>query len=676
MKLSRGELVQLVTVLVLQAISLFLLQWILPGLRISSWWSAIGVTVAYSVAQAVLWFLFIQVFARLPVLLYPILTFVLTGLAVVVFGRLVPGITIADIGTGIWITVWMTLVNAVLGAFLSLDREASFDRNVTLRMVRKHGRPVHSDVPGFLFLEIDGLGEAVLRQALAKGMMPTLKRWLDQGTHRLRGWETDFTSQTGAMQTGILLGNNDDVPAYRWWDRSTKRIVMSGDPRDARTIEQRLSFGRGLLADGGASRGNMFSGDATESLFTMSTVLQRDRGRGPGFYTYLFNPYVVTRLLSRFVNEMVKEWWQAWQQRRRKDKYIVSARKPAYALMRGFMGPLMQDLATYTVLSDVLRGVPAIYALYAGYDDLGHFAGMVTPEAFDALYETDRYFARIERALANAPRPYHVIVLSDHGQSLGPTFQAAYGVTLEALVDALIAGHGDVYAAQGTDETWDKLQVLLTESIQDDTRTAKLLRTMLRSKTEQDVVEVAPVRENDQKAREKKVVALCSGSSGLVYFTHADERMTYEQIQAAYPDLLVGLVKHPGIGFVLVKSAENGSMVLGKDGIHFLDDGKVEGQDPLLPYGPNAARHLMRETAFPDCPDLLVNTTYDPETQELAGMENQVSHHGGLGGPQCHAFVLHPASLPAGDEPIVTAVGLYRVLRGWRDTVQGNGKPG
>jgi uncharacterized membrane protein YvlD (DUF360 family) len=672
MKLTRGTLVQLVTVLILQAISLVLLQLILPGLRISSLWSAIGVAVAYAIAQVVIWFLFIQVFARLPVILYPILTFVLTGLAVVVFGEFVPGISIANIGTGIWITVWMTLVNAVLGAFLSLDREASFDRNITLRMVKKYGRPVASDVPGFLFLEIDGLGEARLREALDKGTMPTLKRWLDQGTYRLTGWETDFTSQTGAMQPGILLGNNEDVPAYRWWDRSTKRIVMSGDPRDARTIELGLSTGRGLLADGGASRGNMFSGDATESMFTMSTVLQRDRGVGPGFYTYLFNPYVLTRMLSRVVNEIVKEWWQAWQQRRRKDKYIVSARNPAYALLRAFMGPLMQDLATYTVISDVLRGVPAIYALYAGYDDLSHFAGTGSPEAFEALHEVDRYFARIERALANAPRPYHVVVLSDHGQSVGPTFQAAYGVTLEELVDALIAGQGDVYAAQGTDETWDKLHVALTESIQDDTRTARILRTMLRSKTEQDLVKVAPVSEDDEKARQKKVVALASGSAGLIYFTQATERMSYEQIQAAYPDLLVGLVQHPGIGFALVKSEENGSMALGKEGIHFLDDGKVEGQDPLLPYGPNAARHLRRQTRFPNCPDILVNTSYDPESQELCGFENQVGHHGGLGGPQCHAFVLHPASLPAGNEPIVTSVGLYQVLRGWRDMVQGN----
>ena len=87
--------------------------------------------------------------------------------------------------------------------------------------------------------------------------------------------------------------------------------------------------------------------------------------------------------------EVFKEWVERWQQRLRKDKYMISARNAFYAFFRAFMGPLMQDLATYTVISDVLRGVPAIYALYAGYDDLSHFAGMKSPEAFKVLHETD-----------------------------------------------------------------------------------------------------------------------------------------------------------------------------------------------------------------------------------------------------------------------------------------------
>jgi putative membrane protein len=401
----------------------------------------------------------------------------------------------------------------------------------------------------------------------------------------------------------------------------------------------------------------------------MSTVLVRSRARGPSFYFYLFNPYVVARLATRFVSECIKEWWQAWQQKRRNDPYRVSSRSPAYALLRGFMGPLMQDLATFMVINDVLRGVPAIYALYAGYDDLAHFAGQHSTEAFDALHEIDRYFVRIERVLQYAPRPYHIIVLSDHGQTQGRTFENTHKVSLEGLVEALMEKKGDVYAAQKTHETWDKLSVLLSEATLENTRTASVLKTMLRSKFKEGVVQVGPQSDNE-KARAKEVLVLASGCAGLIYFSQAETRLSYEHIQEHHPELVLGLVKHPGIGFVLVKSEKNGNIVIGKKGIHFLDDRKVEGEDPLTPFGPNAAWLLEKEAKFSNCPDILVNTDYDPLTQEMCGFEDQASHHGGLGGPQSQAFVMHSVSLDPGDEPIVSAECLYRVMHGWRDQVQ------
>jgi len=331
MKITRRRIVQAISILVIQAITLLLLQSLLNGLQIDSFRSAIGTVLLYLLAQAIFGLIFIEFFAHLPVILYPILTFALSGIAVLIVGNLVPGITINGLGTGIWIVLIMTLVNSALGAILAIDEDAVFDHFVTGRMVRKFGKPIESDIPGFIFLEVDGLGEEILRQAIEDGYMPTLQRWLNQGTHHLVGWETDFSSQTGAMQTGILLGNNNEVPAYRWWDRTNQRIIMSGDPRDALRLEENLTTGKGLLKEGGASRGNMFSGDATESILTMSTVLNRERGRGPGFYFYLFTPYVIVRLIAHFVKEVFKEWVERWQQIRRKDKYIISARDAGFS---------------------------------------------------------------------------------------------------------------------------------------------------------------------------------------------------------------------------------------------------------------------------------------------------------------------------------------------------------
>jgi uncharacterized membrane protein YvlD (DUF360 family) len=674
MKITRARIVQFLTVFIVHVITLFILQKALSGFQAETFGSLLAVTIALGIAQSVYWWVFIRFFTWLPVWLYPIVMFFLNGLFVVIIGNLVPGITIETIGTGIWITLWLTAVDAVLSSLLSLDEDAQFDRNVTRQMVSKLGNPVHTELPGILYLEIDGLSELMLRKAMEDGFTPTMKRWVDQGSHTLLGWETDFTSQTGAMQTGILLGSNKDVPAYRWWDRDQKRMVMSGTPRDSQAIEARLSTGIGLCADGGASRGNMFSGDATESMLTFSTLKNRDRARGPGFYTYLFSPYVISRLVSRFINEVIKEWWQASAQRRRKDKYMVKMRGFAYSFLRGFMGPVLQDLVTYTVISDVLRGLPAVYALYAGYDDLSHFAGMTAPESFEALHEVDRYFARIENAVKIAPRPYHIVILSDHGQSLGPTFEAAHGASLEKVVKELVKGDQEIFYSNAHNDSWDNLNAVLSESTSENTRTSGLIRRMFASRTHDEYVELTPKAVTTDKleaeAEKAKVVVMGSGSTGLIYFTDSPVRMTFEKIQDAYPELILGLQNHPGIGFILVKSEIQGDIVIGKGGVHYLVDDKVEGIDPLGIYGLNAPKHLRRESSFSNCPDLVVNTLYDPATQELAGFENQVSHHGGIGGPQNHAFILRPVKLPHDGTPVVGAESVHHLLRGWRDQLQ------
>ena len=55
------------------------------------------------------------------------------------------------------------------------------------------------------------------------GNAPTMARWIADGTHRLAEWEPDLSSQTGASQAGILLGSNEDIPAFRWVEKETGR---------------------------------------------------------------------------------------------------------------------------------------------------------------------------------------------------------------------------------------------------------------------------------------------------------------------------------------------------------------------------------------------------------------------------------------------------------------------
>lgn len=679
MKLSK-RFFQYLTIILVNAITLIIMETHLQSFVVHSIAAAIGVSIAFIVSQVFCWWLFVNLFSSLPFVLYPLLTLILASGMFMFFGNLIPGVAITNVLTGLFMTIVLTLINAILGSLLSLDLESQFDSRVIRRLIARLDKPDPTQIPGFIFFEIDGLGERVFKRAMAEGHMPTLKRWYEERTHKLTGWETDFTSQTGAMQPGILLGNNDDIPAYRWWNRREQRVVVSGTPRDAAWIEERISNGLGLLSGGGASHGNMVSGDATESLFTFSTLLNPKRTKGPGYYLYLLSPFIIARLVTRFIGGVFKEWWQSIRQKLRKDRYIVSARNLSYAFLRAASGPFLHDLISYVTISAILRGLPAIYSMYVGYDDIAHFAGGETPEAFGVLAEIDRHCARIDRAIKNAPRPYHFVILSDHGQSIGPTFQATYGITLKQLVDDAVRGESKIFASLNTIEVWDEVNAFLSESLNAATRTKRIIRTMFRTQTQNGLVSFGPDRNVKRIHREQKEIAdaelivLASGCIGLIYFTGVKKRMTYEKIQRDFPELIPSLTLHPGIGYVLVCSSEFGNMVVGKEGINFLDQGVVEGSDPLRHFSQNAAAHLKRESGFFNCPDIIVSTVYDPQTEELCSFENQVGHHGGIGGGQSFPFILYPAGLPAISAPVIGAANVYRVLRGWRDGVQSSEK--
>ncbi len=85
-------------------------------------------------------------------------------------------------------------------------------------------------------------------------------------------------------------------------------------------------------------------------------------------------------------------------------------------------------------MADIVEGVSVSYATFVGYDEVAHHSGIREPDALAVLKRHDRQLARLERATAQAPRPYHLVVLSDHGQTQGAPFRQRYGETLEDVV--------------------------------------------------------------------------------------------------------------------------------------------------------------------------------------------------------------------------------------------------
>ena len=155
---------------------------------------------------------------------------------------------------------------------------------------------------------------------------------------------------------------------------------------------------------------------------------------------------------------------------------------------------------------------------------------------------------------------------------------------------------------------------------------------------------------------------LGSGNLGLIYLMDLDRRLTLEEIDERHPQLIPTLRGHPHIGWLLVRSTEHGAVVLGPRGVNYLEEQRVEGDDPLAPFSPTAARHLLRTDGFAHVADIMVGAFYDPVLDESCAFEELISFHGGLGGPQTRAFILHPPRLTLGPDPLLGAAAVHDVL--------------
>ena len=710
--LSGGHTVLRIVVLWLFTGAVFvLLGWLLPGLTVTGAGAALAAAALLGLINALVWPVFAYLALPLAVLTLGLAAIVLNGAAVALVAYLLPGIDVRDLWTAIGIALVLALANTVLTGLLTLDDEDVYYRRIIRRAARRVRPEGASDVPGVLFIQIDGLGMAVLRRAVRDGNAPTLARWLASGSHRLLGWETGWSSQTGASQCGILHGSTFDIPAFRWLEKETGTRLVSNHPRSAAEIERRHSDGRGLLHADGVGRGNLYTGDAEQNILTMS-VAGRRRGRvGQGYYGYFADPYNTLRTLAGFVAEILRELVQASRQRRQDVRPRVR-RGGLYPFLRAFATVITRDLTTQTLIGDLYTGRSVIYADFVGYDEVAHHSGPERYDALDTLRRLDRDLGRLERAAENAPRPYRFVVLSDHGQSQGTTFEDRYGYSLGELVRGAME-KGTVTeigsARVAGEESWGYASAAAADVTSSGSRVGRALQHALRDRrdtspprpavatgaavpTPAAVPEPAPAGaamsvdgavpvgaavpvdgpvpprpEGDAAPATApgEAVVLASGNLGLVYLTEQAGRMSLEDIGERYPRLIPALIAHPGVGFILVRSDEDGPVVIGRDGLQVLRTQTVVGQDPLEPFGPSGHWQVLRTDSFPHCADIMVNSMWDPQTEEVAAFEHLVGSHGGLGGEQTHPFVLYPSGLPAPAGPIRGADQLHQVFRGW-----------
>ena len=631
---------------VLSALALLGAAWVVPGASVNDFRGALLAAAVIAILNAVLPPLVAALRLPFVALLGFLLVLVLDALMLLAADHATGGdLEIDSFWSALGVALLAAAIAIVLDAVLGTDDDDTYTFRVIQRIARRSGERVETDVPGIVFLEIDGLALPVLQRAMRNGSAPTMYRWLEDGSHHLAGWETDLSSQTGASQAGILLGSNDDIPAFRWVEKERSTIMVCSAPADCAEIERRHLSGRGLLANGGASRGNLLSGEADHVILTASRS-EAERHANPGYRAFFANGFNVTRALVLFFWEVVLEVTAATQARRR-DVQPRGHRGGIYPFLRAALCVVVRDLIVYGVLTDMLKGRPAVYATFSSYDEVAHHSGLERADTMEALRKLDAQFARIERARRYAPRPYEIVILSDHGQTQGATFKQRNGYGLEDLV------RRSVEADVAHQESGDENQSTVGRAVEEASG----------GKAKQ--------KRSKKDVSGEQVVVLASGNLGLIYLLDEPRRLTLEEIDARHPRLLPALREHSHLGWLLVRSEREGPVVLGPRGATYLRDGRVEGDDPLAPFAPNSALHLARADGFAHAADILVGSFYDEQLEEGCAFEELISFHGGLGGPQTAPFLLYPASLPAPAEPVVGAAAVNEILLGWRHGLQG-----
>ncbi|EMF53833.1 hypothetical protein GTY82_11460 [Streptomyces sp. SID5476] len=618
---------------------------------------------AFGLLSALVWPLLVRALLLVPALVLGLLVFFLNGSLLLLALRISPaGQGEAAPETAVVVAAVMSAVASATGGALTVRDDDAYRRRLYRLADRRRGRADGGPGPagsGTVFLQLDGVGHDVLEAAVDKGLMPTVAGWLGRPadgivrprpTHRLTPWRTDWSSQTGASQLGILHGTNHDVPAFRWYEKDTREVMVCNRPSGAAELQRRAidrTGDGGLLTVDGASRGNLFSGGAEQLALVLSMAARRGRRNRSraGYFAYFSDPANAVRTAMSFVADVLRETGQSIRARFAQQRPRVK-RGGLYPFIRAFATVVERDVVVSAVIGDMFAGRAAIYADLVAYDEVAHHSGPHSRDAAKVLERLDRSIALIAQVAEHAPRAYRIVLLSDHGQSPGETFLGRYGLTLGNLVRAG-CGLPVPRRARRTHSG-------------SEARTA--VRAALRIPVEERV-------EEHRTTRRFEPVVLASGNLGLVSFPDVPHRMSREEIDARHPALLSTLANHPGIGFVLVRSEEHGGVVLGAHGAEVpIGELSDEHPGPLADFGPGAADAVRRTHGFPRTADIMVNSWYDPDEGEVLAFEEQIGSHGGLGGCQSRPFLMSPLALsePAEEgETLVGAEHIHQVLRRW-----------
>ena len=459
-------------------------------------------------------------------------------------------------------------------------------------------------------------------------------------------WEPDLSSQTGASQAGILLGSNHDIPAFRWVDKPTGRIIACSGPDDCAEIERERATGIGLLDE--------------RRLEPRQPPVRRG-GRGhPHGQPHLRGEEVEPRL-PRVLRERLQRHALARPlllgdraRGHRGDARHAARRAPARPPRRHLPAAARDDV----------RRRPRPHRLRRAH---GHDARPAR-DLRDVL-ELRRGRAPLRaRAVATRSRRCASSTSSSAGSRMPAASRRA---RTRSSCSPTTARRRERRSSSGT--ATGSTSSSSARSRREACTASKAATSRRRWRPWPSVKRRARRQEKPKKNEvgDRQVVVLGSGNLGLVYLMDEPRRLTLEEIDERHPELLPALREHPHVGWILAALARARSPSRSAGRYALPRAGTRRRRRPARAASrPTAAHHLLRTDGFPHVADLMIGSFYDPDLDEGCAFEELISFHGGLGGPQTRPFILHPVALRAAGRADHRRRAGARGAFGWRRQLQ------
>jgi endonuclease/exonuclease/phosphatase family metal-dependent hydrolase len=528
-----------------------------------------------------------------------------------------------------------------------LRRKFSRTRWVARLLSRDVSAP-HSDEPGLIILQIDGLPRTQLDAALANGRMPFLRKLLKRGHFEELSFYSGLPSTTPAVQGELLFGVRTAVPAFQFLDRKTGKTCLMYEVECAKSVGGALAAEHQPLLEGGRSYSNIYAAGAAEArlcaeTMDLSTLRQM---ASPGKLAIVLALYFFTILriaalaaLELFLALADMVWGLVGSQHWRAELRAVPSRIGVSIVMREWLR-IMVKLS-------IEEGAPIVHANFLGYDEQAHRRGPESAFAHWVLKGVDDVIRDIfVTARKSDVRDYEVVIFSDHGQERTRIYEDEYGRTIQdAATQAFSAGPLAGRVIKGLDNYG-------TRGPETDERARRLLRVS-RGQTK------PPQPTDDELANDIIVTAL--GPLGHIY-------LPVQLSEQELSDYARYLVRTAHVPLVLIRHERGEIRAFNSRGSWKIPQDAQLVLGPDHPFLDEAAADLVRLCEHPSAGDLVISGWSCEQTPVTFVHENGA--HGSIGDEETRGFALIPHALHLrrrranNQEAFIRGLDLYRAA--WR----------